>query len=88
MAVPHHTHSGEESGPKLNLDDCLAAGRFNEAMGDKLVDPMRAGDSYAGFCFAEPVSVWAPMVQFVAHFGDILEFTADESYAGLCFTTH
>lgn len=81
MPVPHHRHSGGDSGPMLNANEALY--RLMDAIGRLQVEPARVGESYVGFCFVEPTAGWVPLAQAVAYL-QLLEARADQSFVGSC----
>ncbi len=79
MSVEHHTHTGENAGPKLNTNECLVDGAFNQSVGTFLIDPVRVELSYVGFCYVEPTPSWMSLFQILGKMGN-LEAKADEAY--------
>lgn len=83
MTVPHHRHSGGDSGPKLGADDFLDQGTLMQAVGKLQVDAARVDQSYVGFCFVEPTAGWVPLAQAIAYL-QLLEARVDHSFVGGC----
>lgn len=82
MGVPHHTHSGGESGPPIDGREGISDLSIVER---KLIsiDPARVDESYVGYSFVEPTVQWVAMGQRIALL-HLLEARIDQSFVGSC----
>ena len=84
MPIPHHTHSGGDSGPPLRADEFLAEGTFSQAIGQVLIDPARVDKSYADFAWVEPTAGWANLFEALGKLR-AFEAKADYAFTNACF---